>query len=189
MNEDNLLTTLSVSFDVEQISPKLNWAFHSPIDNPSLASKPVPGPYAGSIYFNQGEILMLHVIGSGSKLSNFSSFQIVDCCITTRPQVVYAENPSRPKYAPPSPFLQAIGATYPLNLDFSSHLEKELLGSTRRRISQRWKDTLNVGHTAGRWDLSFNVTVRIFRGPSEAPELRVFYFDPESEVGDGTFPT
>ena len=54
------------------------------------------------------------------------------------------------------------------------------------RIRQEWKHNLDVGYTAGRWELSFVMTVRIMRGEDTQPELRVFSFDPESSVGGDT---
>src|SRR5471032_687794 len=118
------------------------------------------------------------------KDSGFTSFQIVDCCIITVPQLTQIGPKVPTIYSPPSPFLQSVGATYHLPLDFEI---QKLLGEPAdppmRHIRQEWKHNLDVGYAAGRWELSFVITVRIMRGEDVQPELRVFSFDPESSVG------
>ena len=171
---------LSVHFDADQTSSELDYKFIS-CDG---TADPRHGEYMGGVHFQPGQHVYLDVNCCGSKKSGFTSFQIVDCCIVTIPQLTQI-GPNVPTvYSPPSPFLQAIGAAYPLQLDFESHLlppDPEL--PDLRRIRQEWKHTLDVDHTKGRWELSFVITVRILRGEGVQPELRVLAFDPESSVG------
>lgn len=174
---------LSVHFDADQTSSQLDYAFTSSDGD----ADPRHGQYMGGVHFQQGQHVYLEVTGCGSKESGYTSFQIIDCCLISVPQLtqIGADVPTR--YSHPSPFLQAVGATYNLSLDFDSEV---LLGESDdpalpslRRIRQQWKHTLDVGHTKGRWELSFVLTVRILRGEQTLPELRVFAFDPETSVG------
>ncbi|PKB21614.1 hypothetical protein [Janthinobacterium sp. 64] len=174
---------LSVHFDADQITNQLDYNFTS-CDG---TADPRHGPYMGGVHFQQGQHVYLDVNCCGSKESGFTSFQIVDCCLITVPQLtqIGANVPTR--YSPPSPFLQALGATYNLPLDFESQVLLEDPTDPAlpvlRRIRQEWKHTLDVGHAKGRWELSFVLTVRIFRSEQDLPELRVFSFDPEASVG------
>lgn len=174
---------LSVHFDVDQITNQLDYSFTS-CDG---TADPRHGPYMGGVHFQQGQHVYLDVTCCGSEKSGFTSFQIVDCCIISVPQLTQIGPKVPTVYSPPSPFLQAVGATYSLPLDFEA---KILLGEQGdpaqpplRRIRQEWKHNLDVGYATGRWELSFVMTVRIMRGEGVQPELRVFSFDPESSVG------
>lgn len=176
---------LSVHFDVDQITNQLDYSFTS-CDG---TADPRHGPYMGGVHFQQGQHVYLDVTCCGSKESGFTSFQIIDCCIISVPQLTQIGPKVPTVYSPPSPFLQAVGATYNLPLDFEAQV---LLGEpgdpalpVLRRIRQEWKHNLDVGYATGRWELSFVITVRIMRGEGVQPELRVFSFDPESSVGSG----
>lgn len=174
---------LAVHFDADQTSSQLDYAFTS-CDG---TADPRHGQYMGSVHFQQGQHVYVEVTGCGMKTSGYSSFQIVDCCIISVPQVTQMGTGVPTVYSPPSPFLQSVGATYPLQLDFVSELlpqNPEL--PDLRSIRQQWKHTLDVGHTKGRWEISFVLTVRILRGEHRQPELRVFSFDPEGSVGGAT---
>ncbi|MFM2086276.1 MAG: hypothetical protein RLZZ237_1145 [Pseudomonadota bacterium] len=174
---------LSVHFDADQITNQLDYNFTS-CDG---TADPRHGPYMGGVHFQAGQHVYLDVNCCGSKESGFTSFQIIDCCIISVPQLTQIGAKVPTVYSAPSPFLQAIGATYKFPLDFESQvLMSDPAMPTLRRIRQEWKHTLNVGHTKGRWELSFVITVRILRGDDVAPELRVFSFDPESSVGGDT---
>jgi len=183
MKEESQSATLSVRFDADQTSSLLQWT----LNEPNGSARILAGTNAGAMHFYQGEVLSLDVIGGGSKAGKFTSFQIIDCCIITTPQIVSCAPGEKTRYARPSPFLQSVGASYHMALDFQSGLDCG--DDSYRQITQTWKPTLNVGHTAGRWELSFNITVMIYRDPGDAPEVRVFQFDPESSVGSGSRPS
>jgi len=171
---------LSVHFDADQTTNQLDYAFTS-CDG---SADPRHGQYMGGVHFKAGQHVYLDVNCCGSKESGFTSFQIVDCSFISLPQLTQIGPDVPTRYAAPSPFLQAIGAVYPLALDFESHtLPQDPELPNLRRIRQEWKHNLDVGHTKGRWELSFVITVRIFRGEQSLPELRVFSFDPETSVG------
>ncbi|MFS2138029.1 hypothetical protein [Duganella sp. Dugasp56] len=173
---------LTVGFDADQISDQLVYRYTS-----TDGAQPVhpTGLFEAEIYFGVGEVFHLTVIGSG-RTDSFTSFQIVDCCLITIPKVAYARTetgrPPVTRYAAPSPFLQAPGATQHLAMDYSSEVEDQ---DQLRLITQHWKHTLNVGDAYGRWKMSLVLTVRIFRGAELMPDIRVFSFDPEGEVGSG----
>ena len=174
---------LSVHFDADQITNQLDYSFTS-CDG---TADPRHGPYMGGVHFQKGQHVYLDVTCCGSRKSGFMAFQIIDCCIISVPQLTQIGPKIPTVYSPPSPFLQSVGATYSLPLDFDSKLlPQEDDHPDLRRIRQEWKHNLDVGHANGRWELSFVMTVRITRGEGEQPELRVFSFDPESSVGGDT---
>ncbi|MES2757702.1 MAG: hypothetical protein V4693_10040 [Pseudomonadota bacterium] len=174
------LVLLKISFDADQQSEELNYiALRETAPTPD--PQPAQGGHADSLYFAPGEQVAIQIICSGGTENGFASFQIVDCAILTRPQVVQRAPGMRTQFASPSPFLQAIGAWCPLALDFQATIEESATGSLV--VAQQWKRTLDVGYSAGFWDLSFVMTVRITRGAGAVDEVRVFSFDPECEVG------
>ncbi len=171
---------LSVHFDADQITNQLDYSFTS-CDG---TADPRHGPYMGGVHFQKGQHVYVDVTCCGTKESGFTSFQIIDCCLISVPQLAQIGPKVPTVYSPPSPFLQAVGATYNLSLDFESQvlpLDPKL--PDLRRIRQEWKHNLDVGHADGRWEISFVMTVRIMRSENEQPELRVFSFDPEGSVG------
>lgn len=171
---------LSIHFDADQITNQLDYAFTS-CDG---SADPRHGPYMGGVHFQQGQHVYLEVNCCGTKASGFTSFQIVDCCLISVPQLTQIGPDVPTRYSLPSPFLQAAGAAYQLPLDFESHvLPPDPALPDLRRIRQEWKHNLDVGQSKGRWELSFVLTVRIIRGEQDLPELRVFSFDPEASVG------
>lgn len=172
---------LQLTFDADQDGSDLS---HFVVRGSPTTPDPNPtqGRHADSLYFAPGEQVLVQVIGSGSKGSSFDSFQVIDCAIITRPQVVQRGIGLATKYAAPSPFLQAVGASYPLELDFYASVNP-LESGGERVVVQNWKHALDVALTPGMWDLSLVLTVRITRGPGSVDEVRVLSFDPETEVG------
>ena len=180
---DEQFVVLGIRFDVAQASDQLTWSLVPGNGNP-LAEY---GTGGGAVQLFQGEAVALEVVGSGAidgHDGHFTSFQVIECCLITRPKVVVAGPDRETRYAPPSPFLQSIGASFFFENDFSSGVRDE---GNRRTITQVWKRWLNIAHTNGSWEMSLNLTVRILRG-THATEVRVFRFDPEVQVGNGTRP-
>lgn len=172
---------IAASFDIDQVSSQLDYGFSASDHDP----QPPVGRHAGGVHFLQSQNVFFEVAASGSKASGFSSFQIVDCCIITRPKVTQCGPDVPTRYSPPSPFLQTLGATHPLALDFWSTVDNDP-PPDYRRIIQTWKQSLTVANTGGHWEISLVLTVRIQRGDTAPPELRVFHFDPEGSVGAGS---
>ncbi len=115
---------------------------------------------------------------------------MVDPSVGTEPVVQCG--PDLPTiYSPPSMFGVAddgavSGALYPLApAGFVKLDQPGGLGYTS--VTLRWNEPLTITSVPGSWELSVLVTVAIARS-GQQDELRVFYFDPESEVGNGTTP-
>lgn len=177
--------TLKLSFDAGQNGSELKHVLVRDTEG-TPDPNPTEGVHADSLYFAPGEQLSVQVRCSGSRESQFDSFQIIDSVFITRPQVVQRGPNLKTKYAAPSPFQQAIGACYPMALDFFAVDENaglEPVHGKERVVTQYWKRTLDIALTPGLWNLSFALTVRITRGPGSVDEVRVFSFDPETEVG------
>jgi hypothetical protein len=186
MTEDDQYIILSMSFDADQHSDNLVWELKQPnLGASNDDSTAQYGVGAGAVKFFQGENVMLEVKGGGATADGFTSFQIIECCLITRPKVVIAGSGITTRYASPSPFLQSIGSSYVFENDYFSNVADK---NDYRTITQTWKRSLNIEHTDGTWELSLNLTVRILRGYG-APDIRVFRFDPEVQVGDGTRPS
>jgi hypothetical protein len=185
MTKQENTIVLSISFDVDQNSDNLFWELKKPDSSSSTdESTSQYGVGAGAIQFFQGENVMLEVKGGGISSDGFTSFQIMECCLITRPKVLIAGKDVPTRYASPSPFLQSIGSSYVFENDYFSDLSDK---DDYRTITQMWKHSLNIEHTNGVWELSLNLTVRIRRGFG-LPDIRVFRFDPEFQVGNGTRP-
>jgi hypothetical protein len=170
--------TLTVGFDVDQISDQLAFQFTS-----SDGGEPVhpTGLFSGEIHFTTDEILHFDVIGTG-KLARFTSYEILDCCLITRPLVI-AGDAKRTIYAAPSPFKEPAGASYPI-AGFEVLKQENTPDGLRRKQTMGWTKMLTVANPDGRWEMSVYLTVRIHR-PGLSPRVRVFMFDPESQVGAG----
>jgi hypothetical protein len=183
----NSQVTLELHFDADQEGSDLSHELRRDTPN-GTDPNPETGPHADSLYFAAGEQLGLQITGHGAAGGDvppgtqFVSFQVIDCVITTRPQVIQRGIGLTTKYAVPSPFQQAVGACYPVALDFSASASG-LDPDNERTVTQTWKRTLDIGVTPGLWELSLVLTVRIVRGPGSVEELRVLSFDPETEVG------
>jgi hypothetical protein len=183
MTEQHKHITLTVGFDVEQTTDTLQYRFTSP-DN--AQPNPITGLYASEIYFGEGDIVHLEILGGGAE-ERFSGFKIIDCCLITRPLVTQAGPRVATRHASPSPFMQSIGATYNFPLDFSASMHVYECGEKKYRVvTHGWKRTLDVAQCPGRWKLSLVVTVVIEGGPDSQQQVRVFSFDPEGQVGPGT---
>lgn len=176
---------LKVSFDIDQLNNRLVWAFddESPLTGAAKEGSSVvnafhrEGRHAGSVHFNQGDVLTVDLLGLGGK--DFVAFSVLDCTLVTMP-MPYLRVPS-----PPSPFgiqtaTQELVFT-PAQPDKARHGRQSYLaqGTTALTVSQ----------SVGVWDFSLYLTVQITRlahgGPDTTTEFRVFRFDPESEVGTG----
>jgi hypothetical protein len=174
---------LKVSFDANQTSDALDWEF---LPN----SRPAKGDHAGGILFQPGEMLHVEIDGLGSHTSGYRGFEVVDCCLLTNPQIIQIGAKLPLKYAAPSPFCGIDRAVYvlPNKFEVVSCNEPHPSRPHAHRVKQVWQGELEVAKPQGRWELSFIVTVRLDFGDVRPAELRVFSFDPEGEVGEGTEP-
>ncbi len=176
---------LETSFDIDQVGQTLVWKFVGTDED----GTPTEGRNAGSIYFQPGEKMFVRVKG-GSK-TPFNSFQVLDACLITMPQVTQIGGGNPTLYALPSPFAPtALGQTVCSTLNLAANKfearQVENHDPHYHEITQVWSDHLVVAEPRGRWELSFVLTVRIFRKDGDPKgELRTFCFDPECEVGPG----
>lgn len=171
---------IDVSFDIAQVSNQLVWA----VDD--SGSHPKYGRYAGGIRFFKGEILDFNLTATGNAL-RYPEFkvEILECTILTRPQIIAMdEELDVASYALPSLFVGPDLAAR-LITDINPKGQPHVIEGFRHLHFQR-QNALTVGQNNGRWELSLYLTVRITNGPGGKPFLRVFTFDPESEVGNGT---
>ncbi len=183
VNTDQKTVLLKVSFDVSQTSDALDWEF---LPN----SRPTKGDHAGGVLFQPKEKLFLEIDGTGSDKSGFTGFDIIECCLITMPQIIQIGANLPLKYAPPSPFRDVPSAvfTFPHNFKDGVVPAPSEIVNRERQFKQTWQGDLVVAEALGRWELSFVVTVRINYGKARPSELRVFSFDPETEVGEGSVP-
>lgn len=173
--------TLTVSFDADQESPQLLYHFkadNSDTPNPTLEG----GRYASAIYLCHGAYVNLIVQG-WSDPTRLSSYDIKQCCVITRPKIIQLGGKIPTLFARPSPFATVAVPCHTLVNEF----ETSTVGRPPAEvcITKTWKGTLQVGDVDGRWEISFVLAVALQRPGGSAPELRVFSFDPEGEVGTG----
>ncbi|TXF96922.1 hypothetical protein [Massilia arenae] len=186
------LMTLTARLDVNQVDDGVNWVF-TDLDlagNSDHNSKEVQ--WNRDIDFSAGQQFRIAIVASDKEKTGFESLEVVDCCIITRPQILCCGQDIRTYYAPPSIFIgkdgEQLGALYQIDPSAFSVHSTGIDPKKGRQITLLWNDQLTVGQYNGFWELSFYLTVRIKRTGEETQQLRVFYFDPETEVGNGTNP-
>ncbi len=171
--------TLTVSFDIDQDGSHLLYSFFPEGTTPDPTKE--GGHYAGAIYFPLDEQIKLVVQGWGNK-TTFDTFTILDCSFVTRPKIIEMSGDIT-MYAPPSPFKGINGPIYQIPPKFGP--PDHTLDETEMCKSYKLLDPILIGKAPGRWEISFFLTTRIERVAPSTPEVRVFWFDPEGEVGTG----
>ena len=167
---------LTVSFDAEQLGSQLVWLAS---ENRENLYEPY-GPFAGSLRLPKNHPRGVEVRGYGKKaLQSFTVESAVLVTVPVDPQVS------------PSPFTGHDVAVVPLKgfpvarqIVFDPHIDRAY-GITAL------PEPLDIGNEDGAWNLSMVMTVAIrTAGENGAVEVarRVFHFDPESYVGNGTRP-
>lgn len=166
---------LTVTFDIDQDSQLLRWAF-------TVDGKPISGQgvETGLLAFQKDDRLSVTVIATSEK-DPLSSVHIDDCHFITIPRsFTKRENPERAgEFPEPSPFNE-----YGAVIDLGSG---ECEGYGQTTVKQWQPDVPLTCDNIGRWELSFVLTTTITRsqGGLMPREQRVFAFDPELEVGNG----
>ena len=162
---------LSVSFDAKQLGRQLCWTATE--DRANLFH--IYGRFAGSLALPKDRGLRVEVHGYGDEFLH--SFKILSVCLVTAP----ADDK-----LPPSPFVGNDTATVLID-DFPPAdviIDDPHIGR-RYGISASQKPLL-IGNQDGAWQISMILTVQIVDSADGEPYLRVFRFDPESQVGNGT---
>lgn len=186
---------LTVSFDVDQISAilafKLERANLTDIPPPP---QPVKGLFANSLYFERDEEVRLVIVAGGADdkdkskaKGKFRSFKIVDACMTTLPRIVNSTQlPPTIYVSAPSPFQDVRSANYHFGHDFHETSDIYSPEEKYRRVTNEYRKKLRTIKGIGKWEISVVLTVEIERHDSDKKDIRVFWFDPESEVGSSS---
>jgi len=186
------LMTLTARFDVNQIDDGIDWVFADLDSTLNVEHSPVEAQWNRDIQFSAGQEFKIAITSSDKDNTGFESLEIVDCCLITRPRILSCGPGQRTRYGPPSLFSssssQQLGAVYQIEPSSFTVHSSGIDPKKGKRITLLWNGQLTVGPYNGFWELAFYVTVRIKRAGGQADQLRVFYFDPESEIGNGTFP-
>lgn len=185
------LMALTARFDVNQIDDGINWLFSEVESLGSSDRSLTDSSWNRDIVFRAGEKFRIAIAASDRDHTGLESIEIVDCCLITRPRILSCGPGMRTRYAPPSLFVddgKPLGALCQIDPTAFSVHSTGIDPEKGRNITLVWDGHMNVGNVNGFWELSFYVTVLIKRAREEAAQLRVFYFDPEGEVSNGSDP-
>lgn len=184
--------TLTARFDVNQIDDGIDWVFADLDLAINEERPPAEVQWNRDIQFSAGQEFRIAITASDKDKTGFESLEIVDCFLVTRPHILSCGPGERTHYAPPSLFASSsssqLGALYRIEPNAFSVHSTGTDSKKGMRITLLWDGQLTVGPYNGLWELSFYLTVRIKRAGDIAEQLRVFYFDPETEIGNGTSP-
>ena len=169
--------TLRVSFDAAQISSALVW--HAIEGDPTRNAYKSQGRHAGALHFEQGDLFQIELLAYGD-LGQLVGIELVDASIITMPHT------SLNTGSAPSPFASDHAVVHVGN--WSKPKLQEQADQMRVGFECHTELPLQVTQVTGRWELSLVVTVRLLRPDGARSELRVFAFDPDSEVGTGGDP-
>lgn len=186
------LMTLTANFDVNQIDDGIDWTFADIESAVGTDRSPADPHWNRDISFLTGQNFRISITATDKDKTGFDSLEVIDCCVITRPRILRCGPGIITNYAPPSIFLDSdgkqLGALYRLDPSAFSVHGTGADPKKGRRVTLLWNGHLTVGPYNGFWEISFYVTVKIKRDGEKAEQLRVFYFDPEGEVGNGTNP-
>lgn len=160
---------LSVSFDATQLGRQLCWTATEGRTN----LLETYGKFAGSLHLPKDHPLRIEVHGYGD--DSLRSFEVQSVCLVTIP----ADDELAP-----SPFEGDATATATIT-DFppcDTIIDDPHIGR-RYGITASTKP-LQIRNVNGAWQVSMILTVQIVDGAGK--RQRVFRFDPESQVGNGT---
>lgn len=160
---------LSVSFDAGQLGRQLCWTATEGREN----LLQITGKFAGSLLLPKGHDLRVEVHGYGDQ--TLKSFQVLSVCLVTVP----ADDE-----LPPSPFDDQSTATVQMTdfpacatIIYDPHIDRSY-GITASATP------LQIRDVNGAWQVSMILTAQIV--DARGTRVRVFRFDPESQVGNGT---
>lgn len=183
---------LTARLDVNQVDDGIDWTFTDIESIESVERTPGDPQWNRDIDFSAGQEFRIAITASDKDRTGLESLEVVDCCIITRPQILCCGPEVLTYYAPASLFVDnaggELGALYQIEPSAFSVHSTGVDPVKGKRTTLLWDGHLTVGPYNGSWELSFYVTVRIKRNGEKRDQLRVFYFDPETEVGNGTNP-
>lgn len=172
--------TLHLQFDVDQDSDALGMYVErnsSPTPNPY----PANGLYANTLFFAPDEGVSVDITATAKVVSTFVRFDVIECAILTRPGITERTPETRTRYSPPSLFTESRAACYLLADDFSLGAPSD--DGKNKTLLRSWNKKLFTVHQPGNWQLALALTVAIWRDNQVESDIRVFWCDPESEVG------
>lgn len=186
------LMALTARFDVNQIDDGIDWIFADLDSSTNIEHTSMEPCWNRDIDFSAGQDFQIAIAATDKEKTGFESLEVIDCCVITRPRILCCGPQVRTRYAPPSLFIDSsgkqLGALYKIDPSAFSVHSTGVNPTKGRQVTLLWDGHLTVGPYNGFWEISFYVTVSIRRIGEETAQLRVFYFDPEGEVGNGTEP-
>jgi hypothetical protein len=171
-----------VSFDISQESERLDWTI---LDSEHQPVQKSTGLETGQFMLDVNDTMRLNVVAN-SYLKQLTSVHIIDCHLIHRPVMFSSRgNPAHlaGKYPYPSPFFNPAtmangqGATFSFGQGQATGTQSQMSWDSDAALT-----ILN----RGRWQMSFIMTVAI--ETAKGLEYRVFSFDPETQVGNGSVP-
>jgi hypothetical protein len=183
---DNMsILHLEVDFDIDQLGDRLVWRYA----RSDARGNPLVARYAGTIYLTRLEALDLRIRAGGVR--PIKSFDVLDCCVVTRPEILRCIEGEPVEFALPSPFVYAAGSAVAgatINLDAARFKPAKTAQEKNYHLSaQKWDGVLMTGDAVGRWNMSLVITVRINHADGTA-SVRVFECDQEAVVGATPLP-
>ncbi|MEM9300982.1 MAG: hypothetical protein AAGE01_02665 [Pseudomonadota bacterium] len=179
---------LKVAFDTHQVGRRLVWVF----DENGKSALAMGGINSGSIYLAHGATFGIRILGIGRE-NHLKHFEIADCSLVTLP---HRSSPHESKASPFSDtcathlfsdWSQAENVQVPGAFHHHPH-HGQLDGPEHTKAYEVFStDSLTVIHETGLWDLSLTVTILMIGSEGDVVR-RVFFFDPEAQVGTGTDP-
>jgi hypothetical protein len=173
---------LMVSFDICQESERLDWSI---LDSEHQPVQKSIGLETGQFVLDVNDTVRLNVVAN-SYLEQLTSVHIIDCHLIHRPVMFSSRgNPAHlaGKYPYPSPFFNP--ATMVNGQGATSSFGQGQATGTPSQMSWDSDVALTILNR-GRWQMSFIMTVAI--ETARGLEYRVFSFDPETQVGNGSVP-
>lgn len=168
---------LHVSFDADQVSSSLVW--HAVEGTPARNAFHAQGRHAGALHFEKGDQFAIDLTAFGNT-ATLKGLELLEAVLVTMPHTSVDRRSAPSPFATEQAVLRLAAWTKP-----ESSPEPDPL---RVRWTTRMVAPVSVLQETGRWELSLIVTVRLLRPEGQRSELRVFAFDPESEVGTGMDP-
>ena len=185
MSDSMPMLHLEADFDIDQVGDRLEWRFK----RSDARGNPLLARYAGEIYLTRFEALDLR-IRAGS-VHPFKSFDVLDCCVISRPRILRCVEGEKLEFALPSPFVYAAGSAVAgasINLEAAKFKPAKVVQEPGYYLfAKKWDGVLMTGESLGRWDMSLVLTVRINLADGSA-SVRVFKCDPEAVVGASAMP-
>jgi hypothetical protein len=164
---------MRVSFDADQLGNQLVWSVTDDVPSDRNAFKRT-GPYAGSLHFQQGDVMSVEVVATGRPAS-FTGFTVTDATLITMPV------PYQKRSVTPSPFDET-HATFDLDGFGPNQCTISATNPDLRSCVATCAQTLTVVQPKGYWKFSLVLTVIVHRPGSNDP-ARAFSFDPIIVIG------